>query len=339
MSLQRTLSVVHQVSAAAVRALALFALANLLLGLFSKNWNANDLWIQAAVLPAWVVQTLVITFAVGVLVLSRVHPAAKIGTRIVGVLLGLACLTDAVGYYRLLADGRITSAFPVPLSLVLGFVLLVWGLSGRRRRFSSTSRTRRALWISVLEHSAPLVLLGLGALGHIMSFGATDYSRSADAAVVFGAAVRPGGEPSTALLDRTLTACDLYHRGLVDTLVLSGGRNPSAPLSEPACMAQIARAQGVPDHALVLDETGLDTAASIRAAADLATEHGWSSLLMVSHDYHLARIKLTCDRAGIRAATVPATETRWILKKPWFVAREVLAFGWYLLRPAFRGVS
>ncbi len=330
---ERLINGVRWGSGAAVRALALFALANILLGLFSKNWNANDIWIQAAVLPAWLVQALVLAFALGVLLFQRIHPAIAVGVRVVTMLLALACLADALGYYRLLADGHITSAFPVPLSLALGLILLVWALPGRRRHFVSESRTRRALWIRVLDQGAPLALIGLGALAHILAFGATDYARPADAAVVLGAAVWPNGEPSQALLDRTVSACELYHRGLVDTLVLSGGRDPAAPLSEPACMARIARERGVPADALVLDETGIDTAASIRAVRGLARERGWRRLLMVSHDYHLARIHLASERAGLRIFTVPARESRFLLKKPWFVAREVAAWGWYFLRP------
>ncbi len=332
MVVEHVMLVVRWVSDACVRTLAVFALANLLLGLFSPNWDVNHLWIQAGVLPGWLVQALVVAFALSVLLVRRAHPLARLGVRGLAILLAGACLADAFGYYRLLADGRIASSFPVPLSLVLGLLVLVWALLPRRRHVASRSRTRRALWIRVLDQSAPVWLILVGCLLHILTFGSTDYARSADAALVFGAAVRANGQPSQALRDRTRTACDLYKRGLVATLILSGGRDPQAPLSEPACMARIAQAEGVPAEALILDEAGIHTAASIRAARDLAKSRGWGRVLVVSHDYHLARIKMAACRAGLRVLTVPARESRAMRKKPWFVAREVAAWIWYYLR-------
>ncbi len=137
---------------------------------------------------------------------------------------------------------------------------------------------------------------------------------------------------SPALRDRTLTACRLYHEGLVPYLVLSGARDPAAPLSEPECMAKIARAAGVPAGALILDETGKNSLGSVRAAQALATERGWSRVLMVSHDYHLARIKLLSHRAGLQALTVPAQESVAWPSKPLFVGREVIAWAYWYLR-------
>jgi uncharacterized SAM-binding protein YcdF (DUF218 family) len=98
-------------------------------------------------------------------------------------------------------------------------------------------------------------------------------------------------------------------------------------------MRRIARAEGVPDEAIVLDETGVDTEASIRCAAALARAKGWGRVLVVSHDYHLARVRLLADRAGLAVRTVPASETcpgGW--KIPAF-AREVAAYvaTWALL--------
>ena len=317
---------------AAVKGLALFALANLVLGLFSPRWNANDVWIQAGAVPGPVVTALVFCFAVSVLFLQKRHPAIALATRYLAGLLAIACLADAIAYYRLLAAGRITSSVPLPLSLLLAGLLLTWAITRRADGFSSESSTRRALWIRVMDHSAPLVLAAVGVLAHLVTYGATDYRRPADAVLVLGAAVREGGKPSPALKDRTITACRLYHEGLVDTLILSGGRNPAMPISEVECMARIARAEGVPESALIRDEAGANSVASVRTTRSLAETHGWSQILVVSHDYHLARLKLLCDRAGLRAATVPAVETVPWPKKPLFVGREVLAWGWWFLR-------
>ncbi len=318
---------------AGAKALALFALANLLLALFSARWDATWLWVQGGALPTGLVHCLAILFAVGVFFLRGRHPLLDLFVRGVALLLGVACLADAFVFYRLLAVGRITSSLPIPLSLFLAALLVGWAVVARPDPWRAGGGTRRALWVQVLDRTAPLWLAGVGLVLHLVLFGATSYARPADAAVVFGAAVRANGEPSQVLRDRTLTACALYERGLVGRLVLSGGRNPTMPLSEPQCMANIALAAGVPASALIFDEAGRNTEASIESVRRLAEVHGWGSVLMVSHDYHLARIQMTSRKAGLRVFTVPAVEPKRLLSKPWFTLRETAAWAAYFIRP------
>ena len=51
------------------------------------------------------------------------------------------------------------------------------------------------------------------------------------------------------------------------------------------------------------------------------------------HYYPQPRVKLLFERAGVAAYTVPATMRRRLLKEPYFVAREVLAYYAALLAP------
>jgi uncharacterized SAM-binding protein YcdF (DUF218 family) len=99
-------------------------------------------------------------------------------------------------------------------------------------------------------------------------------------------------------------------------------------------MAEIARAAGVPDEALVLDETGRTSADTLRAVERLATERGWRRVLLVSHDYHLARLHLLAGGLPFETRTVPAVETVPWPSKPLAVLREVVAWTWHLLRTA-----
>lgn len=316
---------------AAIVALALVAGLNALLACAAPSLDGTWLWLRAGALPPTAATLLAGAFSVAVLLLRPAHARGLAVARVLALLLAIGCFADAIVFFALLARGTIASTLPVPLSLPLGALLLLWGVTARPRERRQPAN-RRMLWHHVVRGGLPLMLVGLGTLLHLLAFGATDYRRPADAAVVLGAAVRPDGTPSGALLDRTRTACALYHDGLVHTLVLSGGRDPRAPSSEPACMREIALAEGVPAHALVLDETGTTTANTVDTAAALARRNGWASLLFVSHDYHLARIKLRTARRGLRAYTVPVVEEHALRKKPYFLAREVLAFAWYFAR-------
>jgi uncharacterized SAM-binding protein YcdF (DUF218 family) len=92
-------------------------------------------------------------------------------------------------------------------------------------------------------------------------------------------------------------------------------------------MRAIALSAGVPESALLLDEGGGTTAATVRNVAALARARGWQRIFAVSHDYHLARIRLLGDRAGVPLRTVPAEETCPAGWKWAACAREVVAWG------------
>lgn len=308
---------------ALVRVIAAFGLLNLALALIHPDLDANWLWLgwAGAGVPG---ALLVSAFALAVLgwrrwSAGRAAPAA----RAVVALVALGCAVDAVGYFRVLAAGRIDTALPIPLSLLCA-ALLAWWVA--RPPAGAPSG-----WIGRIAAHGLAVGLWIGGL--VGSLAVTDYARPADAIVVFGAAVWSDGRPSDALRDRTETALALYRRGLAPVLVFSGGHGPGAPISEPEAMRQMALAAGVPASAIVLDETGLNTAATVAAVAELARARGWQRVMMVSHDYHCARIKLACARQGLAAYTVPAVEPLPLAGKPYYVFRELVAMAWYWIHP------
>ena len=312
-----------------VVALAVFGAVNV--GL--RHLGAYDVyarWVRVIGFPACLSEVAVVGLAVGLL-LGRYAAWLARGS---ALLLALLSAVDVVAYYRLLADGAITSRFPIPAAAIVAAVLVVWALvevPPSERKTETGSASRRA--VPVLARLAVLASVTLAlVLLHLFCFGATDYRRPADAAVVFGARVHHDGEPSGVLRDRVHTACDLYDARLVQRLILSGGHGDDAPISEPQCMRKIALERGVPEGALILDETGVDTRSTIRTLESIAAEHGLCSFLMVSTDYHLSRIQLTSRRRGFEVYTVPAVETCGWPSKPLAVLREGAAWLWYYVR-------
>ncbi len=77
-------------------------------------------------------------------------------------------------------------------------------------------------------------------------------------AIVFGAGLTRAGEPTPALYDRVATAADLYRRGVVDKLLLTGD-NRFVNYNEPEAMRRTAVKLGVPDGDVVLDYAGRRT--------------------------------------------------------------------------------
>ena len=47
--------------------------------------------------------------------------------------------------------------------------------------------------------------------------------------------------------------------------------------------------------------------------------------MIVSHDYHTLRLKMSCHRVGLTCYTVPAEQPRRLRAEPYYIAREVAA--------------
>ncbi len=296
----------------------------------------------SAVHPHWLGTTgstvldtgVAVAFGVSVLVGSdRTGPGRRAWRWAVASVLGLAVLLSGHALVRhavAIGSGDLRAAGCAPPTTLLALVLLVPAFLRSTR--AATPFSPRAPLFPRRGRSAPLLRVlatataGLAlVLGHLTAVGATDYRAPADAILVLGSRVHADGRPSGSLVDRTRSAAALWREGLAPVVILSGGRGSDAPLSEPEAMRALAREAGVPDSALVLDEGGVDTAASVRFAARLARERGWRRVLVVSHDYHLARVRLLADREGLVVRTVPADETRGGGWKCAAIPREVLA--------------
>src|SRR5262249_34887345 len=140
------------------------------------------------------------------------------------------------------------------------------------------------------------------------------------------------GRPSDALADRVRTACRLYQAGLVKQLIFSGGPGDGA-FHETDTMKRMALASGVKEQDILIDRSGLNTQATVKNTAPIFARLQASRILVVSHFYHLPRIKLAYQRAGWDVCTVPAEESYLLRQIPYNIAREVAALWVYYFRP------
>ena len=98
-------------------------------------------------------------------------------------------------------------------------------------------------------------------------------------------------------------------------------------------MRRYALEQGVPEAALLLDPEGLNTEATVLNSLPVLARLHAGRILVVSHFYHLPRIKLAYRREGREVFTVPSPQRRRLLGMPYYLAREVAALWVYYLRP------
>ncbi|WP_062069507.1 SanA/YdcF family protein [Demequina sediminicola] len=155
---------------------------------------------------------------------------------------------------------------------------------------------------------APQVYARASARGDVHLASSGDFA-PADAALVLGARVWPDGRPSRFLRERVATGAELYHRGDVNLLFLTGAGHNREGLDETKAMHTAARELGVPDEALVKDPHGYDTRESARNAWDA----GVSSVIVCSQEFHLPRAMWLCRSVGldVQGAHPPVLSTRW----------------------------
>jgi uncharacterized SAM-binding protein YcdF (DUF218 family) len=162
--------------------------------------------------------------------------------------------------------------------------------------------------------------------GLIVVQGQREEARESGAAIVLGAA-QWNGNPSPVLRARLDHALDLYRRGIVGKIILTGGVAPGDRLSEAAAGKQYLVAQRLPAEALLLEEKSTTTWENMQNAAALARAGGISSVLLVSDPFHMLRsLKMARDLGlvayGSPTRTSPISgnrveEVRYIMREAW----------------------
>ena len=90
--------------------------------------------------------------------------------------------------------------------------------------------------------------------------------------LIFGAAIRPDGQPSTTLRRRVETALNCAKTHPDARFIPTGGIGRYGP-SEASVMAGMLRESGVGSERILLEETATDTLTSVRAIHRLLREH------------------------------------------------------------------
>ncbi len=313
--------------------LGLFALLNLVGELRTTGFDANLWWIN---LPGeWrFLDALLLGWSACCLLWFASHQCLSAMHRsILTVTLGLlvaASLWNVATYYGLVLSGGIQTLFPVPFSLfVVSCLVLVIG--GVWWPVAANEKPTSRLYYVALAMMF-LMCAGLFPLAQMLCFGTTDYRRSADVIVVFGAKVFPDGRLSSVLEERVRTGCELYHSGFAPHIVFSGGPG-TGEIHETVAMRRRALELGVPANAITLDPEGWDTDLTAENTLQLARQNKWKRILAVSQFFHLPRIKLAFHRHGSEVYTVPAVRLYQLRYLPYFMLREVAAWWVYYVRP------
>ncbi|MHA6621491.1 SanA/YdcF family protein [Pseudonocardia sp. DLS-67] len=177
----------------------------------------------------------------------------------------------------------------------------------------------RKLWVLATLSAPVLVAAPLAWFAASTSGRRTtvDRAQARPVALVLGAGLRADGRPTLLLARRLDLAADLYHRGTVDAVLVSGADD------EPAAMRAHLLAAGVPDAKIVCDVAGVRTWDSCVRAREV---YGVRSAIVVTQEFHLPRAVVLCAAAGIEAIGVGDASLR--------VRRTATLYGWLREIPA-----
>jgi uncharacterized SAM-binding protein YcdF (DUF218 family) len=140
-----------------------------------------------------------------------------------------------------------------------------------------------------------ILVFHLSIVGLIITQGTRDEVRQADAAIVLGAA-QWNGDPSPVLEARLNHALDLYRRGIVNKIILTGGVGEGDAASEASVSQKYLIERQVPAQDLLLDEESVTTWQNIQNAAEIARLNGINSVIIVSDPFHMLRsLKMSRD--------------------------------------------
>lgn len=183
----------------------------------------------------------------------------------------------------------------------------------------------------------PLLVAGVGLGLHL--WGKQDRAQRADAIVIFGARVNPGGQASPVLRARTRHAFNLWKKGLAPVIVCTGGVGTHPP-AEAVVSRQLLEEWGVPKQAIRVDDKSTSTRENARNAAALLPPR--SRAIGVSQPFHLWRCRRDCATFGLELYTSPEIsgwERLRPVSKAYYCTREAALVTRDVLLSAFSGTG
>lgn len=129
----------------------------------------------------------------------------------------------------------------------------------------------------------------------------------ADAALVLGSTV-VRGEPSPIFKDRLTTAADLFQKGSVSAVVISGGPTSDGEPSEGESGGRYLLSLGVPADRILQEREARSTRENLLLGSQEISKHGMRTWIVVSDRFHLRRAELLARELGMPFACVAVAD-------------------------------
>jgi uncharacterized SAM-binding protein YcdF (DUF218 family) len=129
----------------------------------------------------------------------------------------------------------------------------------------------------------------------------------------------------------------LYQRGLAPWVLCTGGYTGGHPQSEARACADLARREGVPGAAILMEENSASTEENVIETRKVMEARNLKTALVVSDNFHLYRAETLFHVYGMTVFMSPAQVTCGPLEWWWAVYdsyREAAALSWYVFKTA-----
>jgi uncharacterized SAM-binding protein YcdF (DUF218 family) len=166
---------------------------------------------------------------------------------------------------------------------------------------AKAGRTIRMLLTSTI---ATVLIFWVGWMGAVLLWSTIDQAQPAESIVVLGAA-QYDGHPSPVLRARLDHAVDLWNHHMAQIVILTGGRGPGDTTSEAAVGRGYVKKHGIPDAAILLENEGRTTRASLLAVSRMLSDRGMKTAILVSDPFHMLRLWILSRRFGFTPYTSP----------------------------------
>ena len=130
---------------------------------------------------------------------------------------------------------------------------------------------------------------------------------SAEAIVVLGGGLQPGGVLSNASLRRAIHGIALHRKGLASLLVFSGPARDEAP-AEAAVRAELARQLEISPEAILTEAEAWTTREEAVRVGALLRPRGVRRILLVTDSQHMMRARQLFEHAGFEVLAAPADD-------------------------------
>lgn len=138
--------------------------------------------------------------------------------------------------------------------------------------------------------------------------------------IILGAALKPNGQPSDALMDRLQTGLDLYRNQKGDRILVTGD-DGKFHTNEVAAMKDFLLKNGVRDVDIWTDGQGYRTYESCKRAKQ---EFNITQAIIVTQNFHLPRALYLCNQLSVNSVGVSA-DLHTYRSIVWNVTRDWLA--------------
>ncbi|MDZ4771199.1 MAG: YdcF family protein [Chloroflexota bacterium] len=158
--------------------------------------------------------------------------------------------------------------------------------------------------------------------------------RPTDAIIVLGAGVRRDGSAGPTLTRRAHEGARLYTAGYAPVVICTGGTPYRASRAEAEACADVLRADGVPESAILLETSSRSTEENAAYTRAIFDARGWETALVVSDGYHLLRAGWIFQQQGIDAQTAPTSVPALRRDIAVNLGRELVALHWQVFKTA-----